>query len=121
MPRINSAGISATLANPQNMKIEIAIETAVRMFRRRLRRRPLRISQQSFTIAASLRQFALGNNQRRRYNLVLCRAAQRSVFAVLRQILLDELHLRGPSTLVGGERFGAALERDLVEARLDDG
>lgn len=49
-PRINSMGISAMLARPQNMKIEMAIEMAVRILRWRLRRRLFEMSQMNFTI-----------------------------------------------------------------------
>src|SRR5215472_1948527 len=38
-----------------------------------------------------------------------------------RQILLDQFHLMGPAAFVGGERLGAPLDRNSIEARLGYG
>src|SRR6267378_3812794 len=35
-----------------------------------------------------------------------------------REVLLNQLHLRGPAALVGGERLGAPFERNPIETRL---
>jgi hypothetical protein len=37
------------------------------------------------------------------------------------QVLLNQLRLRSPTFIVGRERFGAPLDRDLIETRLGDG
>lgn len=37
-----------------------------------------------------------------------------------RQIFLDELRLMRPAAIIGFDRFGAALDRDLIEARFRD-
>src|SRR5437868_5775289 len=51
------------------------------------------------------------------------RAAKRGALELWRtdKIRLDQLHRHTPTLLVGRESPGAALERDLVEARFGDG